>query len=229
MQTEPAELTTPPGEPPGGGGRLLRFGRRRARLLLLVSAVILTVAAAVGLWAHAQIDPSGSPGPVAVVSIPEGSSTSRIASTLAQNGVIKNSLLFRIYLRLDGDGPFRAGVYALHRHESYGAAVRELQGATLTDRLTIPEGFTLQQIADRVGAVPGHSAAGFLAAASSGQVHSPYGPTGSTNLEGLLFPDTYLVPRGESDAQILQMMVDRFDKVAAEVGLDQAPTTVGVS
>jgi len=235
---EPASVTTtwpetsldsPPPPPGGPGGRLLGWMRRRARILVIAAAAFLTVVAAFGLWAHGQIDPSGPPGPTVVVQIPDGASTSRIAHLLVDNGVVSNALLFEVYIRVNGDGPFHAGAYELRRHESYGSVVRTLSGAALIDRLTIPEGFTLQQIADRVGAIPGHSATGFLAAARSGAVRSPYEAAGSDNLEGLLFPDTYFIPRGEGDAQILQMMVDRFDEVAGQTGLSSAPASVGVS
>ena len=207
----------------------LGWMRRRARLLLLITAAFLTLVGGFGLWVHSQIDPSGAPGAPVIVQIPAGASTARIAQLLVDNGVISNSLLFRIYVRVNGDGPFRAGVYSLRRHESYGEAVRGLGGAAVMDRLTIPEGFTLSQIAARVGTLPGHTAAGFLAAASSGQVRSPYEPTGSNDLEGLLFPDTYFVPRGQLDAQILQTMIDRFDDEAGHLGLDSTSTAVGIS
>ena len=198
-------------------------------MLIIVAAAFLTAVAGVGLWVHSQIDPSGPPGPPVVVQIPDGASTSRIAHLLVDNGVVSNAFLFELYVRVNGDGPFHAGAYQLRRHESYGDAVRGLSGAAVMDRLTIPEGFTIQQIAERVGAIPGHSAAGFLATAQRGHVRSPYEPTGSTNLEGLLFPDTYFIPRGELDAQILQMMVDRFVEVAGQIRLDSAPSSVGIS
>jgi len=228
VTSESTGVAVPP--PPGVGGAGGReWLRRRGRWLLLASAVLLTVVAGLGLWVHSRIDPSGPPGAPVVVQIPDGTSTSGIAQLLADDGVISNAFLFQLYVRVNGDGPFRAGVYSLRRHESYGQAVRGLEGASVVDRLTIPEGFTLRQIAARVGALPGHTAAGFLAAASSGQVRSRYEPAGTTNLEGLLFPDTYVVPRGEADAQILRMMVDRFDQVAAQTGLDSAAGRAGVS
>ncbi len=96
--------------------------------------------------------------------------------------------------------------------------------------VTIPEGFTLKQIAARVGrVVPGHTDNGFLATANGGTVRSPYEPAGVDSLEGLLFPDTYTVGPGDSDARILRRMVDRFDEVASTVGIDQAAARVGIT
>jgi UPF0755 protein len=95
--------------------------------------------------------------------------------------------------------------------------------------VVVPPGFTMAQIAARVGALPGHSARDFLSLAESGQVRSPYEPAGVTRLEGLLFPATYRVTADETDKQILSAMVARFDVAAREVGLSSAPSTVHVT
>jgi UPF0755 protein len=100
---------------------------------------------------------------------------------------------------------------------------------TTTYAVVVPPGFTMAQIATRVGAVPGHSSRQFLALAESGQVRSPYEPAGVKKLEGLLFPATYSVTASESDQQILEEMIGRFDQVAQEIGLASAPSTVHVS
>lgn len=100
---------------------------------------------------------------------------------------------------------------------------------TPTYSVVVPPGFTMAQIAARVGAIPGHSARAFLSLAESGAVRSPYEPAGVTKLEGLLFPATYTVTAGESDKQLLEAMVARFDQAARELGLSNAPATVHVS
>ncbi|HZU72150.1 MAG TPA: endolytic transglycosylase MltG [Acidimicrobiales bacterium] len=204
---------------------------RRPRWLVvsgLVVAAVLLIAAVGAAFAEHQIRGGGAGGPEVELSIPSGSSSHQIADLLGQHGVISDPLLFLIYMRVHGGGPFEAGVYLLHRHSSYGSVIRTLAGGPPTTRLVIPEGFTLGQIAARVGALPGHSAAHFLAVAGSGEVRSRFQPAGSSNLEGLLFPATYPVTMGESDAQILSTMVQRFDQAADQVGLGSASATVGV-
>jgi UPF0755 protein len=63
------------------------------------------------------------------------------------------------------------------------------------------------------------SAQRFLAAAASGEVRSRYQPAKVTSVEGFVFPDTYFVDEGETEAQLLQTMVDRFDQIADAVSL----------
>jgi UPF0755 protein len=88
--------------------------------------------------------------------------------------------------------------------------------------LTVPAGFTLSELANRVSGLPGRDAQSFLAAGASGAVHSPWQPPGSTNLEGLLGTGLYQVPNSQSDTQLLSAMVQRFDKQAAAAGATPA-------
>jgi UPF0755 protein len=175
------------------------------------------------------MNPPGGPGTAVYMTVPPGASSAQVGQLLASHRVILSPGLFRWYLRFHTPVSFRAGTYAAHLHESYVAAIRDLTGTELTARLTIPEGFTLQQVADRVGRLPGRSSTRFLALAKSGQVRSRYEPSGVDNLEGLLFPATYAVTPDEPDLQILSQMVGAFDERAAAMGLDNAPADVGVS
>jgi UPF0755 protein len=95
----------------------------------------------------------------------------------------------------------------------------------------IPEGFTVGQIATAVAALPGFhlSAQKFLAAATDGTVRSPYEPTGTNNLEGLLFPATYQVQQGETEIDVVQQMVQAFDDRAQSINLSAAAAKLGES
>jgi UPF0755 protein len=99
------------------------------------------------------------------------------------------------------------------------------KGADLV--LTIPPGLTLPQIAERVGKLPGHDADAFLALAASGQIRSRYQPLGVNSLEGLLEPDTYFLEADDTDAEILQRLVDTFDARADAIGLGN-PNAAGL-
>src|SRR5260370_680168 len=87
----------------------------------------------------------GRPGPWPVgqavpVIFPPGSSTAYIAAVLDQKKVITSARLFRYYLRVKGSGPFQAGEYTFHQHDSFGAVASALsKGPTVVvTRLTIP-------------------------------------------------------------------------------------------
>lgn len=193
---------------------------RLLKLLLTVLAVFALVIVGGGFYVAHQFS-SGSPGQQISLAIPEGSSTNSIGSLLHSKHVIRSSEFFRIYVKLRGLGPFQAGEYTFRENQSISSAAATLKkgpSAKFT-RLTIPEGFTLKEIADRVGQLPGRSSATFMQIAQSGVVHSQFQPAGSTNLEGLLFPDTYFIDPQDNEEKILRRMVETFDKNASALGV----------
>lgn len=195
---------------------------RRALLVGLAVFIVATLGA--GITVQRTVDPPGEPGDEIALTIPPGSSTARIAAILDEKGVVDSARAFRIYTRLKGAGPFQAGDYTLRQRASFGEIVDVLSKGPeiIQDRLTVPEGLTLDQIAERVGKLPGRSADAFMAAVESGEVRSTLQPDSVKTLEGLLFPDTYMLDRGDDEKAILQRMVTTFETVAAETGIDQA-------
>ncbi len=196
--------------------------RRRRRTVLVAGVLVVLLTAAGGVaWYQRQVDPAGS-GRQVNVELPEGSSTQRIAAILDDQGVVSSARLFRAYAQAKGAGPFQAGSYSLPRKGSFDEVIAALEKGpeVTTDRLTIPEGLTLGQIAERVGKMPGRSAERFLEVAGSGQVRSRYQPEGSTNLEGLLLPETYSIEREDDERAVLERMVTAFDDAATRAGVD---------
>ena len=216
----------PPERPPVYEPLPERRPRRRGRAFRVLGALLLctllAIVAAV-VWVQRQVDPSGQAGAAVSVEIPRGSSSQRIAAILDEKGVVESARTFSLYVRAKNAGPFLAGAYTLRRNASFDEIVAALEkGPQVTfERLTIPEGYTLEQVAERVGQLPGRSAQAFLDVAKSGAVRSRYQPEGSTNLEGLLFPDTYRIDAREDERAILQRLVTSFDNAAAQAGIDE--------
>jgi len=197
--------------------------RRWVVIAVAVVAAVVLVAGVGGIWLSRQLNPPGKPGAAVDVVIPQGSSTRRIASILEHDGVITNAFVFRMYTKFETAGPFRAGTYSLRRHESMSAVVKLLEaGEKLTvDRVTIPEGYTLEQIAEKVGELPGRSGPKFLELAKSGTVRSVFEPPGTNSLEGLLFPDTYFVTKQDDELTLLRRMVGAYEQVADDLGIQE--------
>jgi UPF0755 protein len=227
---------------PGDGPRHSRNRRhrswRRSRHPILVVLAILVVVILIVLgigyfWADSQINPGGHRGPNVAVSIPAGSSKEKIGKILAKAGVIHDATLFALYVKIKNEGPLLPGSYSLPKNSTYEMAIAALEKGPIliTDKLVIPEGYTVRQIANAVGALPGLdlSAAKFLAAASSGEVRSPYEPPGVNNLEGLLFPATYQVQQGDNEVAVLEKLVGAFDTEAESLGLPAAAQGLHVS
>lgn len=228
----------PPGAAPHGrGGRSGGPGRGRRRpvrtVVLAVVVAVLVLVVAAGLHISGEINPGGGQGRLVKVTIPANSSSARIGQILAGADVIHGPSLFRYYVKLKGAGPLLPGTYTLPGNESYDAVISSLTTGPprVVERLTIPEGYTLRQIASKVEALPtlGLSAARFLAAGTSGMVRSPFEPAGVNNLEGLVFPATYNIMQGMTEVDVLQTMVARFNAVAAAAGLTQGAAALGMT
>lgn len=199
--------------------------RRRPRWLVLVLVVLLLASSTLFAgyrYLQGSISPSGEPGADITVTIDKGIGTEGVAKVLAEAKVIKSARVFAYWTKLQGKGPYLAGTYTLQQNLSYDEVANLLSSGPEVDvqRLVIPEGLTLEQIAERVGQLPNRSAATFLALAKEQgetRVKSPLQAPQVTNLEGLLFPSTYFVGERDDERRILQRMVDSMVSVTTRL------------
>jgi len=207
-------------------------GRRWPFVLLGLALSFLVAGGAAVIWVQHQINPPGALGPVVPITVQKGMSTVAIGDLLEREGVIVNATVFKFYVKLTGAGSIEAGDYSLHKASNLGQVLKVLEGGAAKaadDRVTIIEGLTLPKIAQRVGEMPGRSAAKFLEVAKSGAVRSQYQPAGSTNLEGFILPETYFVAKTDDETAILKKMVDAFDKVAGQLDVSGAAARLHVT
>lgn len=169
------------------------------------------------------------------VEIPAGSGTGDIAEILADAGVIENSAMFRLRARLDDiDGKLRSGVYELTTGMEYDAVVEKLLAGPPVKyvTVTIPEGWRVDQIADRIEEKTGIPAAEINALAAQASTFVPGHPylaeAYNNSLEGYLFPKTYRVVEGSTATDVIELMLDQFDTELANVDLAY-PTSRGMS
>jgi len=229
----PAEVLASSDPPPRPVRRNERARRRRRNWAVVgvLAVLILPFVLAAG-WFVWELNPPGDTGdPVAVV-IEPGWGTKEAGDALQHAGVIGSSLAFQLWSKVSGGGTFQAGTYRLTTHMGVRDARSALErGPDATVRndftLLLPPGLTLQQIADRVGKLPGHDRETFLQLARSGAVRSKYQPADQPSPEGLTWPDTYFVAKTQSDTDILRTIVTAFDKHADAVNLASAPVTTG--
>ncbi len=199
--------------------------RRRPRWLVLVLVVLLLAGITLYYaftYVHGAIKPSGEPGPDVSVTIARNIGTEGVARVLDDSDVIKSRKVFTYWTKIEGKGPYLAGTYTLQRNSGYDDVATILQkGPELaTQRLVIPEGLTIPQVADRVGKLAGRSAEVFKKVAldeSDARVKSPLQPADTKSLEGLLFPSTYEVGEKDDERKILQKMVDATTAVTTRL------------
>ena len=172
------------------------------------------------------------------VQIPEGANVQEIGSTLEHSGVIKHGVIFAFYAKYKNYSDLKAGYYNLQKSMSTEDIIKELQkGGTpepqepsLAD-LTIPEGYTIDQIAQAVGQLQGEfkeplTADAFLAKVQDdnfiSQEVAKYPnlleslPTKESGvryrLEGYLFPATYSIKESTTIESLIDEMLAAMDK-----------------
>ena len=200
---------------------------RNRIVAVLVALAAVLVAGVFAVWfALAFLDRS-LPQSNAQVVVPRGSSLADIAALLESRGIIRNALAFRVLARVrHADEQVRAGAYAFAPHETASEILDQLVsgGAQVATWVTIPEGFTARQIAQRLQAEGVGRADAFE---RSFRGH-----------EGFLFPSTYLIPLAATPSQVTRMLTDQFAKelppdaaqraAALHVTLQQAVTVASL-
>jgi len=162
-----------------------------------------------------------SPGPPAVaprtVEIPAGSGLRAIAGAIEAGGIVSSARLFIIYAVLSrAGGRLRAGEYEF----APGATPRDVlakleRGEVKRHLVTLPEGWTVAQMADAIGRAGIAPADRLLALAREPAFTRSLGVPGRT-LEGYCFPDTYAFAKGTPAAKVWRTLVERLRGVLAD-------------
>lgn len=166
--------------------------------------------------------------------IERGSSTADIASSLAEQDLIGSKALYRFLSKFNGyDGMYKAGTYTLCKGLSYEEIMVILSSNPESVKVTIPEGFTTLQIAERLKANNICSQEEFLNAVQSTDLSSyEFVKTHEKRdyrLDGYLYPDTYEFEIGSKPETVIYKMLNRFNEMykpdyfnkASEIGLTQ--------
>ena len=182
------------------------------------------------------VDPSSKQ--YMTVQIPDGSNAQEIGSTLEKSGVIKNGLIFTLYVKYKNYNELKSGYYNLQKSMSVEDIIKELQkGGTPEPQevtlasLTIPEGYTLEQIAQTIGQLQGNFKEPLTAEAFLAKVQDetfiaqevakypnllaslPAKDSGVRyRLEGYLFPATFTIKESTTVESLIDEMLAAMDK-----------------
>jgi len=183
--------------------------------------LILVVTLAVGGWlAWLVLAPVTPPANTSLL-LHSGYSTRRIAAELKKAGVIRSEIAFRLWHLLHPKPSLKAGEYRFERATSLPQVYERIaRGDIYFHVVTIPEGYTMFDIAKAMEDAGLGSAADFLQVVETQtQLISDLAPE-ATSLEGYLFPNTYQFTRTESLEEMAAAMVHQFRAVAQEIRLN---------
>jgi UPF0755 protein len=201
-------------------------GRALRSLLILILAFAVLGAAAGGVYLYA-VGGSGPSEPVEVI-VPRGASAAQVGDLLEDAGVIRSSLAFRLMASVRGSGSqIKAGHYAMLTNmplnEVFSLIEKGPKDITPTVVVTIPEGYRVEQVADRLAGQLGFDRRVFVRAATSGEFElPPYLPEGTKTVEGFLFPETYEIRENAVPRDVITRQLDQFSLVADQLPWDRA-------
>lgn len=191
---------------PGAPVKRVGVGLLVAALLLLVVGAIATQRARALLEA---VDASDTE--TRVFRVAPGDTLAGVATRLESDGLVRSARALRILARWrELDGGLQVGEFGLSPAQTSGEILEAIVGGrVITYPVSIPEGFTMVQIAERVADAGLAERDAFLEVVRAEGAGAAFGVEG-TSLEGYLFPETYRMPRGLSAEAVARVMVDHF-------------------
>jgi UPF0755 protein len=183
--------------------------RRGRRLALLLALFAVGSIAGAYVWIRSPRIP-GSAERI-VVEFPIGTPTRQIFGSLGAKGIVRHALLAEMYYRVFRRGaPLLAGEYAFSPGDSLDRTIDLLEtGEVVRHTVVVPEGSTDAECFSLFLQQGIGTAQGFHRASKEGDL-LPGIPPGTSDLEGFLFPDTYIVTRSTPTREVLTRMVDNF-------------------
>ncbi|CAG7651924.1 Endolytic murein transglycosylase [Paenibacillus solanacearum] len=197
------------------------------RVVLQISAflIILLLGAGAGFALHIgkALKPMPASPEVQRISYPPGTTAAQLAAELQSKGIVRDARMFTWYLKYKKEGSrFQAGEYEMSPGIALDGIIGQLnRGETVKEdmlRLTVPEGYTVRQIADKLPAL-GIDAEEFVRQAQSYQAKEgsvaaliPSDSPLKWRLEGYLFPETYEWKKDVKPQEMLEKMISELDK-----------------
>lgn len=204
----------------------MEMAKKKKKFSIILIVFILLIVGAM-LWTRNyyinSIGPMSVDNPKEInIDIPSGSSTNKIAEILFDNGLIKNKFIFKMKVKsLDADGRLKAGAYELNTSMDLKKIIDHLTNGGKsgdTVRFTIPEGYELEHIADKLSQEGLVNKDRFIELASNkNNFEERYKflkeLDDNQSLEGFLFPSTYEIFKGTKEEEIISKMLAEFEKI----------------
>jgi len=201
--------------------------KRRGCLAALLFAVIVFAAMGGGVWYTLYRTEADVPAGTSVkLTIPKGTSSAAVGRILAAKGIVPNATMFDLRARMEGiAGRLKAGTYTLSTGSDYDEAFAVLTMGPPPiqyTKVTIPEGWTVGQVAARVEKATGIPGTEFTALAQTGAKsfadEFPFLESNPTDsLEGYLFPKTYEIKEKSTAADVIRLMLAQYGRETAGI------------
>ena len=201
---------------------------KKYKLIIIILSIILIIFFLVGFYYNYQVAPVSRDNDKVIVEIKEGSIYS-IGDTLYENELIKSTLIFKVYVKLNGINSLKASTYELNKNMSLEEIISILEKGNSYNpdevRITFKEGLNIRKIALLVQENTNNSYDDFMNKMSDmtyidGLISKYWFLTDDIKnskiyypLEGYLFPNTYAFMNKDVTVEtIIEKMLDEMDK-----------------
>ncbi len=206
---------------------LVRFftskGFKRFMIMVAVIAVVSTILCYVGIQCINDVLALDAEDVSIEVVVQEGMTDSDVLDVLKENGLIENKAFCEIFIKIfDKKGDYIAGVYTLNPKMGVEKMIATMKtdykgGETVT--LTFPEGYTIQEIAEKLEKNEVCTASSFITTLQTVDFSGEYdfiAPITNKEqrfrvLEGYIYPDTYEFYVGENASSVVRRFLNNFD------------------
>lgn len=156
-------------------------------------------------------------GQEATITVAEGAGAKVVGEQLVEARLVSNAGDFTKRVNEMGvDSQLKPGTYTFAGGMSLDAIINQLTAGPVANALTIPEGSTLEAVAQSVATFTENriTADAFTAAASDASAYAAdydfLADAGTNSLEGFLFPKTYEIGDDAAAESVVRMMLDQF-------------------
>lgn len=219
--------------------RLKKWVKITLSIILLLVFIILF-----GLIAfNFLLGPVSNESKEVLFEVEDGSSVYSVGEKLKEEGLIKNYLAYKIYVRLNNVNGYKAGVYKLDKSYSTKYIIELLTGDYYKQNgvtITFKEGITIRDVAKEIASTTTISESEFYAkleddAYIDSLIEKYWFLTDDIKsediyypLEGYLFPETYTFNKNVTSEEIIEVMLDQTDKIFSKYRslIDESPYSI---
>ena len=214
---------------------------KKSKIIILVVAILILLCIIPIIWYNTSLGAVSKESTKVEIEIPIGSGSSAIGSILKENGLIKNELAFKIYVKLNNVSGLQAGTYQIDKSWNVSEILEFLKtGKVMKDQviITFVEGKNMRWIANKIEECTNNTAEDVYNLLKDEEYidslieeydfitneiknKNIYYP-----IEGYLFPDTYYF-NGEDVTvkEIFKVMLDKMESILSGIEIKTGLTT----
>lgn len=172
------------------------------KIIIFISIILVIAAAAFIFYTEGSLAVEKTDSTPQIFVVEQGQALDDIINNLSKEELIRNRVVFYLIVKQKGiERKIQAGDFRLMKSMSANEIAEQLTHGTLDTWVTIPEGLRKEEIAEILSAKVGISETEFNQLAE----------------EGYLYPDTYLIPKGATASQVIDILTKHMDEQYATV------------